>query len=340
MNVKDHKIQESMPSAYLKVFLQHAAEEDLSIRDLFAGTDLVMDEVLQSDHAVSFHETRQVLSNVLAALGPGWHLALAERLSIQAHGPLGFAVVTAPDLRAAVEILIRFFGIRGPFLWLAGSTEDDQFVVRMYETSDLGEQRATLIELALQSIQSLLERPLGREMHGAHVSFGYPAPGYVENLEHAFHADVSFDASGHKLSFPASWLDQPCVLHDGAMHRYLLMRCEEELQTTLGKLPAEITIRQAILASPENPPGLGEIAASQNTTPRTLIRRLKRGNTSYNQILEDVRKTLAVDLLLHSNFTVTSVAYRLGYKDPSNFGRAFRSWVGMSPGKFRNQSDY
>jgi AraC-like DNA-binding protein len=66
-----------------------------------------------------------------------------------------------------------------------------------------------------------------------------------------------------------------------------------------------------------------------------LIRRLKRGNTSYNTILEEVRKTLAVDYLLHSDFSVTSVAYRLGYRDPSNFGRAFRSWFGMSPGRYR-----
>jgi AraC-like DNA-binding protein len=335
MNIKDQNQQARMPAAYLKVFLQHAAVENLSIGELFAGTDLVMSEVLQSDTTVSFADARQVLTNVNAVLGPGWHLALAQRLTVPSHGPLGFAVVTAPDLRASVDVLLRFIGIRGPFLWLAGATEGDRFVIRLYEATGLGEQRATLVELALLSIQNLLERPLGREIQGARISFGYPAPGYLERLEEVFHADVDFNAGGHTLRFPAAWLDEPCVLGDEAMHRYLLMRCEEDLRAAMGVLPAEVTIRQAILANPENPPRLGEIAAVQNVSPRTLIRRLKRGNTSYNAILEEVRKTLAADYLLHSDFSVTSVAYHLGYRDPSNFGRAFRSWFGMSPGRYR-----
>jgi AraC-like DNA-binding protein len=86
-------------------------------------------------------------------------------------------------------------------------------------------------------------------------------------------------------------------------------------------------------------PDLAEIAANQHISPRTLIRRLKRGNTSYQAILEDVRKTMAVDYLLHSGMSVASIAYRLGYQDPSNFGRAFRSWFGVPPGKYRKRGN-
>lgn len=335
MNIKDQNLPGKMPAAYLKLFLQHAAAEHLSIEHLFKGTGLAMDEVLQSDKAVSFDDTRRVLANVTAVLGPGWHLELAKRLTVASHGPLGFAVVTAPDLHASVDVLLRFFGIRGPFLWLAGANEGERFVIRIYEATSLGEQQAALVELAVLAIQALMERPLGRELTGAEVSFGYAAPAYREILEKAFHADVSFDSGGHSVGFPASWLDEPCILHDESMHRYLLMRCEEELRSAMGILPAEVTVRQAILSQPENPPGLNEIATAQNISARTLIRRLNRGNTSYNAVLEDVRKTLAVDYLLHSDVTVSSVAYRLGYNDPSNFGRAFRNWFGMSPGSYR-----
>ena len=120
-----------------------------------------------------------------------------------------------------------------------------------------------------------------------------------------------------------------------SMHRYLVQRCEEEMRSATGVLPAEIAVRRALLARPEVLPRLTEIAASQHVSPRTLIRRLNQGGTSYQAILEDVRKTLAVDYLLHSGMNVTHIAYRLGYKDPSNFGRAFRSWYGVSPGHYR-----
>jgi AraC-like DNA-binding protein len=338
MMLQDQNLHWRMPAAYLKVFLQHAASEHLPVQMLLDGTGLEAEELMQSDLSVSFLETRQVLANVTRILGADWHLSLAQRLTIPSHGPLGFAAVTAPDLRASVNVLLRFFGIRGPFLWLAGAVENDQFVIRIYETTELGDERNALVELAVLAIQGMIERPLGRELLGARIALAYPAPAYVEKLDSAFHPELEFNASGHKLSFPAAWLNEPCILYDEAMHRYLLMRCEEDMRAVSGILPAEIAIRQALLARPDQLPGLVEVAAAQNISPRTLIRRLKRANTSYSAILEDVRKTLAVDYLLRSGMSVSSIAYRLGYRDPSNFGRAFRAWFGVSPGRYRAEN--
>jgi AraC-like DNA-binding protein len=335
MSFKDHSRHWRMPAAYLKVFLQHAASEQLNVEGLLSGTGVKFDQIMQSDGSVSFLEMRQVLANVTRTLGPGWHLSLAQRLTVASHGPLGFAAVTAPDLRAAVDVLLRFTGIRGPFLWLAGTVENDRFVIRLYETTQMEEERQSLVELALLAMQNLLEKPLGRELSDARLTLAYPQPGYVAQLEHAFHAQLEFSASGHQLSFPAKLLDEPCVLHDEAMHRYLLMRCEEDLRAVSGFLPAEIAVRQALLARPDELPSLKSIAAGQHVSPRTLIRRLKRGGTSYNAILEDVRKTLAVDYLLRSSLSVSRIGYRLGYQDPSNFGRAFRGWFRVSPGRYR-----
>jgi AraC-like DNA-binding protein len=268
-------------------------------------------------------------------LGPGWHLALAPRLTIPSHGPLGFAAVTAPSLGAAADVLLRYIAIRAPFLWLAGSREDSTFVIRLHETLDMGVQRSALVELALISVQALLEWPLGRDMSGAEIAFANPPPSYREQLENAFHARLGFNARRHSLRFPATWLNEPCALHDEAMHRYLLARCEEEMQSALGMLPVEITVRQALLESPGKMPGLAEIAARQHVSTRTLIRRLKRGNTSFQAIRAGLRRSLAVDYLQNSPMTINQIAYRLGYKDPSNFGRAFRKWFGVSPGQFR-----
>ena len=335
MPLKDQNLDWRVPVAYLKFFLQQAETDGLSAEHLLAGTGLQAARLRRSEEPVDFGDTRRVLANVTRAMGPGWHLSLAQRLTISTHGPLGFAVVTAPDLRAAVSVLLRYIGTRGAWVWLAGSEEQDEFVIRVYESLELGEERQPLVELALLAIQNLLEGPLGREIHGAQVAFAYPEPVYGDRLAESFHAHVRFDAGGHLLRFPSAWLSEPCILHDAAMHRYMLLRCEEDLRADVGVLPAEVAVRQALLARPDHLPSLAEIAASQHVSTRTLIRRLKRGRTSYKAILEDVRRTLAADYLLHSEMSVASIAFRLAYHDPSNFGRAFRSWFGISPGQFR-----
>ena len=333
MSIKDQTWR--MPAAYLKVFLQHAAAENLPLSALLKGTGLVLDDLQQSDQPVSLDDTRQVLSNVTRIMGAGWHLSLGPRLTTPSHGPLGFAVVTAPTLGASTDVILRFIGIRGPFLWLTGVQEEDQFVIRLYETTGLGQQRETLIELALLSLQGLLERPLGRELTDARMSFGYAAPAYREKLEQAFHPHLVFNASGHSLRFPAAWLEEPCAMYDEAMHRYLLMRCEEDMRAALGIMPAEISVRQALLSRKGRLPGLTEIAASQHVSPRTLIRRLQQGNTSFQAIRDGLRQSLAVDYLQNSSLNINQIAYRLGYRDPSNVGRAFRKWFGVPPGQFR-----
>jgi AraC-like DNA-binding protein len=335
MIISDRKWR--MPATYLKVILQEARAANLAVEPLLASTDLTQEGLLTSDEPVSFAKTLQVLSNAERLLGPGWHLLLATRLTVPSHGPLGFAVVTAPDVRSSVEILLRFIGTRAPFLWSAGSIEGDEFVFRFYETADMGDTRNTLIELAALSLQGLMERPLGRAITGAKLAFAYTAPPYSEMVQQAFHADVVFSANQHSLRFPAAWLDEPCALYDEGMHRYLINRCEEELLASAGTLPAEIAVRQALLARPGSVPGLAEIAASQHVSPRTLIRRLKRGNTSYQRILDDVRKTLSRDFLLNSAMSISRISWRLGYQDPSNFSRAFRNWYGMSPQQYRKQ---
>jgi hypothetical protein len=314
MPLKDQSQHWRVPVAYLKLFLQHAEAEGLRAEALLAGTGLQADRLRLTEEPVAFEDTRRVLSNVTGVMGPGWHLSLAPRLTITAHGALGFAVVTAPDLRAAVNVLLRFVGTRGGWVWLAGSREDDEFVIRLFESVDMGDERTALVELALLAIQNMLERPLGRDLRGARIALAYAAPVYLDQLVSSFHARLDFDTGGHQLSFPAAWLDEPCILHDAAMHRYFLSRCEEDLRAAAGILPAEV---------------------GQHVSPRTLIRRLKRGATSYKAILEDVRRTRAVDFLLHSEMSVARIAYRLAYHDPSNFGRAFRSWFGISPGQYR-----
>jgi AraC-like DNA-binding protein len=327
----------SMPSAYLKLVVQAVDSAGHPTALVLDGTGVTPDLLLHSEQPVSFESMLRALRNAERLFGPGWHLEVGQRLTVPAHGPLGFAVVTAPTLKASLDVLLRYMGIRAPFLWSSGVRDGDQFVFRFFDAVDMGDQRRTLIELAALSLQGLIERPLGREIQGASLSLAYTEPAYGEALAEAFHCTLAFGADHHALRLPLTWLEQPCALSDEAMHRYLLHRCEEELAASAGGLPTEVTVRRALLARPGVIPGLVEVAGAQHLSPRTLIRRLKREGTSFQAIRDDVRQTLARDHLVNSGLSIAQIAWRLGYQDPSNFGRAFRRWFGVSPRTFRER---
>jgi AraC-like DNA-binding protein len=74
-------------------------------------------------------------------------------------------------------------------------------------------------------------------------------------------------------------------------------------------------------------------------TVRTLQRRLRAEKTGYKQILDDVRRELAVDYVSEPDLSIKEITYMLGFSEPSNFTRAFKRWTGTSPNAYRAVPD-
>ncbi|EJZ16507.1 AraC family transcriptional regulator, partial [Rhizobium sp. Pop5] len=77
--------------------------------------------------------------------------------------------------------------------------------------------------------------------------------------------------------------------------------------------------------------------ADTRMPPSTLRHRLHDEGQSYAAIKDDIRRDLAVELLLGTPKTIGEIAVQLGYSEPSAFFRAFRKWMGKSPENFRRE---
>lgn len=72
--------------------------------------------------------------------------------------------------------------------------------------------------------------------------------------------------------------------------------------------------------------------------PRTLLRRLQDENTTYQDVLDDLRRELAMDLLRNSRLTQADIAARLGFAEIRSFQRCFKRWTGATPGEYRDRA--
>ena len=70
---------------------------------------------------------------------------------------------------------------------------------------------------------------------------------------------------------------------------------------------------------------------------RTLQRRLKAEKTSFQKVLQDVRRELAVRYLSDERLKALEVAMLLGYSNFSSFTTAFKSWYDMPPAEYREK---
>lgn len=72
------------------------------------------------------------------------------------------------------------------------------------------------------------------------------------------------------------------------------------------------------------------VARQLGCSRQTLYRRLKREGTTFERVLEGLRRRLALRFIAEG-MPVKEAAFRLGFSEPSAFSRAFKRWTGSSP---------
>lgn len=101
-----------------------------------------------------------------------------------------------------------------------------------------------------------------------------------------------------------------------------------------GRIAAQVEQRlEAALESGDV--GIDRIARDLGYSRQTLYRRLKAEGTTYERLLDGLRRRLALRFVRGQGLSVKEAAYRLGFSDPAAFSRAFKRWTGSSPGEMR-----
>jgi AraC-like DNA-binding protein len=77
--------------------------------------------------------------------------------------------------------------------------------------------------------------------------------------------------------------------------------------------------------------GIESVARALGLSRQTLYRRLKAEGTTFEAVLDRLRRRLALRYIGEQGMAVKEAAYRLGFSDPAAFSRAFKRWTGASP---------
>lgn len=72
-------------------------------------------------------------------------------------------------------------------------------------------------------------------------------------------------------------------------------------------------------------------------SPRTLQRRLQEHGLTWFQLVDQVRRATALQLLDDPGTRIRDVASAVGYANSANFTHAFHRWTGSSPSRYRRE---
>ena len=117
--------------------------------------------------------------------------------------------------------------------------------------------------------------------------------------------------------------------HDKILQSYISALDAEDIvnrvkRVILQKLPSENCTKQ-------------QVASELAMSPSALQQKLAARESSFQDLLNQVRKSLALDYMEQSRVSITEMSFMLGFNDTSSFTRAFRRWTGKSPRDYRRE---
>lgn len=216
-------------------------------------------------------------------------------------------------------------------------TTDRAVVMSLPEHAD-SPAWAALAECVLATAVTFARNVLG-EIAPLEVCFRHRRPTDTESHERMFGA-VRFERDLDALFFPIELLDRSLPYRDDTIRSVLQPHLARE-QALAQAARADLRSRALDAIRQELSNGrasLDELARRLRTSPRSLRRELAALDTSYSELLNEVRRELATQHVLESpRSSAQQIAQRLGYADPHTFYRAFKRWTGMSLSDYRKQ---
>ncbi|MCK5162082.1 MAG: AraC family transcriptional regulator [Desulfobacula sp.] len=266
---------------------------------------------------------------------PAFALHLGRKISHERMSLVGHIVFNSRTAGEGLRQYIRFVKLANEGDRVALEINDNEVAV-VYTTEDPAYMSSLAMERNFSVAVTRLRRYTNVEISPVRVEFQHPAPSYIDEYEQVFRSPILFERVENRLVFHKSVL----ALKLGKRSAHLYSGLLQYAESLMGKLAGRRTITKKVRywinkCLAEGDLDIEKVAARMNMTRQTLYRKLKKEGTSFKTLLDDTRKSLAKKYLAQNEYSITEIAFFLGFSETSSFNRAFNRWYDSNPSDFR-----
>jgi AraC-like DNA-binding protein len=171
------------------------------------------------------------------------------------------------------------------------------------------------------------------------IRFSHAEPAYRDEYDRIFGVTLTFGCERNEVLMNGDgWMR----LKSPFPSPYVFAILKERAEGLLEAMESEATMRGRVekMLAPilhDRDANMAAVAARLGLSRPTLFRRLKAEGTTFETVLDALRRRLAIDYLSGRGLSVGETAYLVGFSDPASFSRAFKRWTGGSPRAARRE---
>src|SRR5262245_7948869 len=148
---------------------------------------------------------------------------------------------------------------------------------------------------------------------------------------------VEFGAETDQFALNVEARELPLTHSDPYLNKLLLKDCEAALadrRVDGGQLRTKVENAISSLL-PHGRVLVDDIARSLGMSRRTLARKLSDEGLNFTEVLQQLRRDLAVRYLDDHKLHISKIAWLLGFNEVSAFTHAYKRWTGKAPSQIR-----
>lgn len=319
------------------VLIEFALGYGIRREQLLHGTGVDADVFGRPDGEITAGQELAIVGNLVAAADgvPALGLEAGTRYHLTTHGPLGFAVMSSPTVRAALDVVVRFADLTFSYARIAVTADDDAVRVLFDDRALVAAAppavRRFLVERDLVALGTTQQEILGGTGAVMGVELAYPAPAYADRYPAYLHREPRFGAEVNALLVDPAVLDIALPQAEPRTTAIFEQHCHRLLAQRRRRVGVAGDVRSELVRRPSERPSQATVAAALAMSERTLRRRLADEGTSFQALVDETASIIARELL-DGGLTVEETAHRLGYSGASSFTHAYRRWTGTTPG--------
>jgi AraC-like DNA-binding protein len=252
-------------------------------------------------------------------------------------GALGFAWLASSTLRTALRRLERYNRILTEKATYR--LEDSARGLRLvFEHGRKDPVVAALgTDYALSIVLDMCRMNFGAALRAQEATLRRTRPADPAPWEHFFGCRVQFGAARDSFLLARRDVDEPLPVSNrqiaGTLDAVLARQLADLDRANVAARCKAVLLER--LASGDAP--VEDIARTLHMSPRTLQRKLADADLTYQRLVDETRRDLALRYIEEPGKSITEITFLLGFSGQSAFTRAFRRWTGKAPSEYRTK---
>jgi len=251
-------------------------------------------------------------------------------------GIYGYVFTQSDDLAGSLEIACRYWRLvdEGALPRLVRS---ERSAALSYDIAPVFLACQQGPEAVATTVVAFLRMSLDPTFVPLSVQLPTPRSPRTPALEAFFKTPVQHTVAGPVVvELPLELLARKCPGADPLLAAYLRKTADALLSQVGGATSLTQDVARRIAARlGTGEPAPATIAKQMGLSERTFQRRLAAEGTSFQAILDEARRSIALGYLADTRFAAYEVSFMLGYAEPATFFRAFKRWTGKTPQEYR-----